>query len=106
MSAQIVSRVCGALLVVMAGLAAIVAATQRWASCPLPDFDTAACVTVQDHLYDAQFPSDPWVPIGNAAQWEGVGYLLLAAGLCFVGRGSRRVWWRTATQLTSERCSR
>ncbi len=99
MSALFVSRVAGALLVVSAGVAAIVAATRRWASCPFPDFDTAACSTVQDHLYDAQFPSDPWVPIGNAAQWEGVGYLLLAAGLCVVGGGTRRVWWRTLMQL-------
>src|SRR6478735_3183829 len=99
MSALITSRITGAVLVMTAGVAAIIAATQRWAGCPRPGFDAQSCAQLEDHQYDAQFPSDPWVPVGHAAEWEGIGYLLLAVGLCLVGAGTRRVWWRTLMQL-------
>jgi len=47
---------------------------------------------LQDHLYDYAFPAEPWVPIADAAQREGLSYLAL--GLAIVlrqrvhGRGS------------------
>jgi hypothetical protein len=38
-------------------------------------------VSAEDHLYDYNFPYDPWEPIGTAAQVFGVGVLVLALGI-------------------------
>ncbi|MFD1505888.1 hypothetical protein FE374_00205 [Georgenia yuyongxinii] len=77
-----------ALLLLMASaVLGLQAAWSRWAVCfvdadpPLPGMATldGACVAVQDHLYDYTIPSDPWMPIADAAQREGLS--LLALGL-------------------------
>lgn len=61
------------------GILAYLAAWQRWSGvCPRGGFDEPACLKRQDHRYDYQWPSNPWDPIGDAAQLYGLSVLLLA----------------------------
>ncbi|WP_152231605.1 hypothetical protein [Georgenia ruanii] len=69
------------------------AAWSRWAVCyvdadpplgGLPDDRAAACEALQDHRYDNTLPTDPWAPIADAAQREGVSYLALGLAVVLV----------------------
>ncbi|GAA4748639.1 hypothetical protein GCM10023350_36970 [Nocardioides endophyticus] len=67
--------------VALAGAAAMTyaAAWQRWwPACPRGGFDSDACLRLQSHEYDFQFPGDPWMPIGQAAELYGGALLALA----------------------------
>ncbi|MEO7754678.1 MAG: hypothetical protein ABIS35_14820 [Terracoccus sp.] len=82
---RLVARVAVSLLLVAAGLLMAAASWQRWwPACRLGDFDALACIPLQDHLYDFILPTDPWVPIGNAAQLSAVGLLVWAFALALV----------------------
>ncbi len=62
----------------MLGSAALqmTASLQRWVW--FRDDRSPRDPSAEDHLYDYAYPADPWVPIGNAAELYGLGYLLLA----------------------------
>jgi hypothetical protein len=71
-----------AALLALAGALWVAAAVQRWwPACPRSDFDSAACIELQDHLYDYVAPTAPWVPVGNAAELAGVAMVVLAFGV-------------------------
>ena len=72
----------GALLTVSGGLL-VAASWQRWHEvCPWGRDDEAPrCLPRQDHRYDFLAPSEPWVPLGSAAELAGVSFVLLAAAL-------------------------
>lgn len=53
------------------------ASWQRWAR-PCLDESPAACEQREDHLYDFLPPSDPWEPVGHAAELGGLSLLVLA----------------------------
>ncbi|MPV37259.1 hypothetical protein [Georgenia subflava] len=90
----VVLRVVAVLLLVVSAVAGSQAAWSRWAVCfvggdpPVDGLpaDRAAdwCLYLQDHLYDYTLPSDPWVPIADAAQREGVSLLALGAVVVLV----------------------
>ncbi|TIC89111.1 hypothetical protein E8D34_00985 [Nocardioides sp. GY 10113] len=61
-----------------AGLTFAAAWQRWWPACPRGGFDSAACLAVQSHEYDYLVPSDPWVPIGRAAELAGASLLVLA----------------------------
>lgn len=42
------------------------------------------CAYMQDHQYDQYMPSDPWVPIPDAARLEGLSLMALGAGVAVV----------------------
>ncbi len=68
--------------IALAGALSVAAAAQRWwPACKRGDFDAVACLKLQDHLYDYVAPTDPWVPLGGAAQLAGVAMVLLAVGV-------------------------
>lgn len=50
----------------------------------LPEDGAGGCVALQDHLYDYYVPDDPWVPIADAAQREGLSLLALGLGVALV----------------------
>lgn len=67
--------------VALAGSATLTyaAAWQRWwPACPRGGFDSDACMRLQSHEYDFQLPTDPWVPVGQAAELYGGALLALA----------------------------
>lgn len=72
----------GTLLVVSGGLL-VTASWQRWHEvCPWgTDEEAPGCLSWQDHKYDFVAPSEPWVPVGSAAEVAGVSFLLLAVAL-------------------------
>lgn len=77
------TRLAGAsALLALSGVLTVAASAQRWwPACAVGDFDTGDCVGLQDHAYDYVVPSDPWVPVGAAAQLHGVAMLLLAGAV-------------------------
>lgn len=67
------------------GVLMIMAARERWwPACRLGDFDAPDCLTLQDHQYDFLLPSEPWVPIGAAAQVGAAALVLLSLALLFL----------------------
>ncbi|KAE8763750.1 hypothetical protein [Georgenia thermotolerans] len=50
----------------------------------LPQDGAGGCLALQDHLYDYYVPDDPWVPIADAAQREGLSLLALGLGVALV----------------------
>ena len=75
----LIGRVLASVLLVSAAVMFVVAAAQRWwPACGRGMFDTDACLRLQDHAFDYLFASDPWTPLGHAAQYAGVAFLLLA----------------------------
>lgn len=84
-------------MIAAAGAAMTWALLLRWQRC-LGGYESAECQLIQSHEYDYLLPSDPWTSIPGAAQLEGAGYLLLAAGLAlgatrYVVRPVGRVVW-------------
>ena len=72
------SLAAGGLLLLSAILQGV-ASTQRWV-----DGIAAGNRTdwpIEDHRFDYTYPSDPWEPIGAAAQLSGLGMVLLGAGI-------------------------
>ena len=73
-------RATASILLLSAAAVYVAAAAQRWwPSCRRGSFDTVACLRLQDHEFDYLFVSEPWTPVGQAAQYAGVALLLLAA---------------------------
>jgi len=68
-----------AVLLLGSGALQLVASLQRWVG--FRDSRAPDDISAEDHLYDYSYPSDPWVPIGTAAQLFGLGCLLLAVGV-------------------------
>ncbi|MDH2416222.1 hypothetical protein [Nocardioides sp. CER19] len=67
------------MLLTASASATFAAAWQRWwPACHRGRFDVARCVRLQDHEYDYLVPSDPWTPVGGAAELGGIGLILLA----------------------------
>ena len=78
-----VLRVGAGALLGTSGALMYAASWQRWASvCPWGDADGGLCSIRQDHLYDFVAPTEPWEPVGDAAQLAGWSLLVLA--LAFV----------------------
>ena len=91
--AGFVARVVAVLLLSTSAVTGLQAAWARWAVCyvdaappvdGLPDDRATACVVLQNDLYDYTLPSDPWVPIADAAQREGLSYLALGLAVVLV----------------------
>jgi hypothetical protein len=100
----VVLRVVAVLLLATSAVLGWQAAWSRWSVCfvggqppvdGLPEDGAGGCVALQDHLYDYSFPSEPWVPIADAAQREGVSLLALgiAAVLVSLTVGGRWFIW-------------
>jgi hypothetical protein len=85
------------------------AAWQRWwPACPRGGFDSDACLRLQSHEYDFQLPSDPWVPVGQAAELYGGALLALAVAAALLPTvlrpdrsGSDGVRWRVFATLVA-----
>ena len=78
-----VLRVGVGLLLGVSGALMYAASWQRWAgACPWGDVEGTLCTSRQDHLYDFVVPTEPWAPVGDAAQLAGWSLLVLA--LAFV----------------------
>lgn len=92
---RLVARGAVSLLMLASAAMSVVAAAQRWwPACPRGAFDTEACWRVQDHELDYLMPSDPWTPVGTAAQDAGVATLLLAGAAALLPLVlARRVRW-------------
>lgn len=79
------SLVGASTLLATSGVLTVAAATQRWwLACGIGAFDTAACLRLQDHAYDYTSPRVPWVPVGAAAELQGMALLLLAAAVLMI----------------------
>lgn len=64
------------------GLLMVAASAERWwPMCEPGGFDTDACLTRQDHLYDFVHVGEPWAAAGSAAEFAGVSMLLLALAM-------------------------
>lgn len=81
-------RVWVAMTLMASGGLLYAASWQRWAdACPWGrDRDSADCYRRMDHLYDFLPPSEPWMPVGVAAQLAGASLLVLAVAL-------PPLWW-------------
>lgn len=72
-------------LLIGSGALMIVAARERWwPACRPGDFDAPDCMRLQDHQYDFIAPTQPWVPVGAAAQVGAGSLLLLSFALLFL----------------------
>lgn len=72
-----VLRLVAALALVASGVLLFAASWQRWGSCS----GAEACAARQDHLVDFLPPTEPWVPVGSAAQLAGLSLLAFALAL-------------------------
>jgi hypothetical protein len=59
----------------------------------VPEDRTLACFAMQDHLYDYDAPADPWVPIADAAQREGLSLIALGVGVGLVSLSLTGRWF-------------
>ena len=57
---------------------------QRWVTAR--DAWTREDRSIEDHLFDYTSPADPWEPVGTAAEVNGIGLLLIAAGIIALTR--------------------
>jgi len=71
------------LLLLAAGVAAIAADVPRWYPACAGGRDSLPCLERQDHVYDFEWPADPWIPLGNSAELMGLSYAL--SGLALLG---------------------
>ncbi|WP_411732392.1 hypothetical protein [Paeniglutamicibacter sp.] len=83
--ASIIWFLAAAVLFLASAALQLAASLQRWVvfSGSRSPEDTS----VEDHLYDYSFPFDPWESIGTAAQFFGVGVLILALGVLAMAFG-------------------
>ena len=86
-----------ALLVTSAALA-LLGAAERWLTAcgGILSWETEPCIRRQDHLYDSVIPTEPWLSSGDAAEFLGLAYLLLAAAVVLTpaALGRRSTWWQ------------
>lgn len=76
------ARVLTAAMLVASGTLLCAASWQRWAGACVRDDVVVPCSELrQDHLYDFLLPSEPWEPVGTAAQLAGVSVVLAALAL-------------------------
>lgn len=85
-------------MLLSSGLLMVAASAERWwPACKPGAFDTDACLTLQDHLYDFVTVGEPWRSIGSAAQLAGASMLLLAAAMAvlpsMLSRKPRLLTW-------------
>ncbi|KQV69709.1 hypothetical protein ASC64_07710 [Nocardioides sp. Root122] len=96
-------RVWTGAALVASGTLMYAASWQRWAGACLwgQDQDTFACNRRQDHLYDFLLPTEPWQPVGSAAELAGVSLIVLALALPFLATavGGHRPGAAAATAL-------
>lgn len=81
------------LLLVLSGVAAILADLQRWLPACAGDFDAPDCVGMQSDWYDVAPPGESWIPIGTSAPLMGAGYALLALAAIGLFRTVVPTWW-------------
>jgi len=97
-------RVAGVLLMGASAVLGVQAWWSRFSVCVggtpppvagLPADRTLACYAMQDHLYDYGAADDPWVPIADAAQREGLSLIALGVGVALVSLtlGGRWFMW-------------
>ena len=86
------------LLLAAAGVLQVGASAQRWwPACRSGDFETAACLRVQDHHFDFVLPQDGWVPLGHVAVLAGLSLLLLGTAVTLLPLLLRP--WRRAAHV-------
>ena len=98
------ARTLTAALLVASALLAVLAAAERWVGiCARTTWRSDACWERRDRLYDQLLPTDPWVPIGHAAQLHGFSSLLLAAAVALMpaALGRRSTWWQALSVSVS-----
>jgi hypothetical protein len=82
------------LLLAASGVAWLAAARERWwPACPWGDFDSPACLRIQDHAYDnpTATGAGPWLQVGHAAELQAAALVLLAVAIaCLPLLWSRR----------------
>lgn len=81
MKGRTAARAVVCTLLAASGGLMITASAQRWWPCRPYDFDAPRCLSRQSDLFDYLAPGSPLIPIGNVAQLEGIGLLLLAAAV-------------------------
>ena len=70
------------LLLAAAGVLQVGASVQRWwPACRSRDYETAACLRVQDHHFDFVLPQEGWVPLGHEAVLAGLSLLLIGTAV-------------------------
>lgn len=74
--------VLAALLFLVSAILQLNASIQRWVT--FTNSQAPTSLSVEDNLYDYFVPSDPWVPIGTAAELLGIGLLLIALGFALM----------------------
>jgi hypothetical protein len=74
---SVVASVASAALFLGSAALQLVASLQRWV---VFRGSLSEPLKAEDHLYDYSYPWVPWEPIGTAAEFFGVGMLLLALG--------------------------
>jgi hypothetical protein len=98
----VVLRLMGVLLLGVSTVLGWQAAWSRFGVCfvggdpplaGLPQDRTLACFAMQDHLYDYDAPADPWVPIADAAQREGLSLVALGVGVALVALSLAGRWF-------------
>ncbi|PFG39708.1 hypothetical protein ATJ97_2221 [Georgenia soli] len=86
-------RVAAVVTLLASAVLGIQAAWSRWSVCfvggeppvaGLPEDGAGGCVALQNHLYDYTFPTEPWVPIADAAQREGLSLMALGVAVLLV----------------------
>jgi hypothetical protein len=88
-----VVRLAGVVLLAVSAVLGLQAWWSRFGVCSggpapsvtgLPADGAAACEALQDHKYDYDVPEEPWVPIADAAQREGLSLIALGVGVTLV----------------------
>ncbi|MBO0924298.1 hypothetical protein J1G44_07345 [Cellulomonas sp. zg-ZUI199] len=75
----VIRRALASVLLLSAAAMFVAAAAQRWwPACGPGLFDSDTCLRLQDHVFDYLVAYEPWTPVGQAAQYAGVAFLLLA----------------------------
>ncbi len=87
------------LLLVLSGVAAILADLQRRLPACAGGFDAPECVGMQSDWYDVAPPGESWIPIGTAAPLMGAGYALMALAVIGLFRTVVPAWraWGVGT---------
>lgn len=74
-----ITRIGTGLLLVASGALLYAASWQRWSgACAWAQDEGAQCLPRQDHRYDVLLTSEPWEPVGVAAELAGWSLLVLA----------------------------